>query len=288
MSDYFNDAKRKPWTSDPEIIKKLWGENAEATTKAATASDNLVRKGGSLWPTEQELTAFSAKAMPEPQTFNSEPIVATNSIAKPMHSTSILRPIDNTQSLVDSVMGVHKSIKAGDPIDPSARVPLFMNQEDVDAAEAQDDRSFGPDDGRNNIEGYDIDEQYDPEDDDSLVSDTKEKIPNAKRTKLADSDFVLPAERKFPVTTARGVMQAVNSWGRYEGDTGFATFKRNLTALAKRKGFESALPDNWKKEMIAKKEFSQKEIIIDIANTPAGKRLKEVSHRMNEIINRKR
>jgi hypothetical protein len=287
MSDYFNDAKRKPWTSDPEIIKKLWGENAEATTKAATASDNLVRKGGSLWPTEQELTALSAKAMPEPQTFNSEPIVATNGIAKPMHSTSILRPIDNTQSLVDSVMGVHKSVKASQPIDPSARVPLFMNQEDVNSAEAQDDRSFGPDDGRNNIEGYDIDEQYDTEDDDSLVSNTKERVSKTKRTKLADSDFVLPAERKFPVTTAKRVKQAANSWGRYKGATGYDTFKQNLTTLAKRKGFESALPDDWRKEMIARKEFSQMEIIIDIANTPAGKRLKEVSHRMNEIINRK-
>ena len=75
------------------------------------------------------------------------------------------------------------------------------------------------------------------------------------RDDLKDSDFVLPNERTFPVVIAADVMDAVNSWGRYKGEASFETFKKNLTALAKRKGFESSLPKEWKDEMSSKKSM---------------------------------
>lgn len=67
------------------------------------------------------------------------------------------------------------------------------------------------------------------------------------RAKLKASDFVFPAEKKFPVVTSGDVSDAVSSWGRYKGAKSFDSFKSALTALAKRKGFESALPAEWKK-----------------------------------------
>ncbi|MFZ9755811.1 MAG: hypothetical protein ACO3DK_07260, partial [Bacteroidia bacterium] len=76
----------------------------------------------------------------------------------------------------------------------------------------------------------------------------KEKLTPDERAKLRSSDFVLPGERKFPVTTAEGVKDAISSWGRYRGATTFEQFKRNLIALAKRKGFASALPKEWTSE----------------------------------------
>ena len=65
--------------------------------------------------------------------------------------------------------------------------------------------------------------------------------------KLKDSDFALPKERKFPVAIPKDVSDAVSSWGRYKGKASFATFKKNLIALAKRKGkkFVAALPKEW-------------------------------------------
>lgn len=68
------------------------------------------------------------------------------------------------------------------------------------------------------------------------------------RSKLSKSDFVFPEdspEGGFPVVTAGDVSDAVSSWGRYKGPHSFAEFKGRLTALAKRKGFTSSLPDSW-------------------------------------------
>lgn len=66
------------------------------------------------------------------------------------------------------------------------------------------------------------------------------------RAKLKDSDFVFSDTRSFPIVTAGDVKDAVSSWGRYKGKHSFDEFKSRLTALAKRKGFESSLPKEWK------------------------------------------
>lgn len=79
----------------------------------------------------------------------------------------------------------------------------------------------------------------------------KAKDPNVgggvDRAKLKDSDFVFSDTRTFPVVTPGDVSDAVSSWGRYKGPHSFDDFKRNLTALAHRKGpsFVSALPAEW-------------------------------------------
>lgn len=68
------------------------------------------------------------------------------------------------------------------------------------------------------------------------------------RDKLPSSAFVFPSERAFPVVTPGDVSDAVSSWGRYKGKQTFESFKKRLTALARRKGpkFVAALPESWK------------------------------------------
>lgn len=110
MTDDMNQAKRKPWTTDPEVLKQVWGEKAEIAPTSPTASQRLVLQKGSIWPTEDELTAYSANALPDAQTFNREPIVKAEPYAKPMHHTPIadklteVNIVDTTQQLIDSVL----------------------------------------------------------------------------------------------------------------------------------------------------------------------------------------
>jgi HK97 family phage major capsid protein len=83
------------------------------------------------------------------------------------------------------------------------------------------------------------------------------------RDKLKDSDFVFSDERKFPIVTAKDVKDAVHSWGRYKGSHSFEEFKRRLTSLAKRKGFESSLPDKWPEGKSLSFSVGQYNITID-------------------------
>lgn len=75
-----------------------------------------------------------------------------------------------------------------------------------------------------------------------------ERYGGVRRTELEDSDFVFPEERAFPVMTSKDVRDAVSSWGRYRGKETFDTFKKRLTALAKRKDMIDALPAGWREE----------------------------------------
>ena len=82
-----------------------------------------------------------------------------------------------------------------------------------------------------------------------------ERYGGVRRTELGDSDFVFPEERAFPVMTSKDVKDAVSSWGRYRGDETFETFKKRLTALAKRKDMEDALPAEWRQETKGEEPF---------------------------------
>ena len=88
----------------------------------------------------------------------------------------------------------------------------------------------------------------------ALFLDTVDEVQKAEqyggiaRGDLKDSDFVFPDERKFPIMTRGDVEDAVSSWGRYKGEKSFDEFKRRLKAIAKRKGFTSALPDKWSED----------------------------------------
>ena len=91
-----------------------------------------------------------------------------------------------------------------------------------------------------------------PKADDMPAEDVaKVELSAAQRDELPDNDFAVPQTRNFPVVTPADISDAVSSWGRYEGDVSFETFKRNLIAIAKRKGpdFVDALPEAWKEEM---------------------------------------
>ena len=81
--------------------------------------------------------------------------------------------------------------------------------------------------------------------------DSKVELTAEQRDALPDDDFAVPQTRNFPVASPQDVADAVASWGRYEGDVSFETFKRNLIAIARRKGdeFVAMLPQAWKDEM---------------------------------------
>jgi hypothetical protein len=66
------------------------------------------------------------------------------------------------------------------------------------------------------------------------------------RSKLGDEDFVDPQGRRFPIASCADVSDAVSSYGRANPKIPMATFRKRLTAIAKRKGCESSLPENWK------------------------------------------
>ena len=65
------------------------------------------------------------------------------------------------------------------------------------------------------------------------------------RDKIPASDFVDPKGRRFPIVTAGDVSDAVSSYGRAKPKIPMAKFQSRLTAIARRKGFESSLPDSW-------------------------------------------
>jgi hypothetical protein len=66
------------------------------------------------------------------------------------------------------------------------------------------------------------------------------------RKKLSDEDFVDPEGRRFPIASCADVPDAVSSYGRANPKIPYAKFKARLTAIAKRKGCEGSLPNDWK------------------------------------------
>lgn len=66
------------------------------------------------------------------------------------------------------------------------------------------------------------------------------------RNKLDPEDFVDPKGRRFPIASCADIGDAVSSYGRANPKIPFDTFKARLTAIAKRKGCEGSLPDDWK------------------------------------------
>jgi hypothetical protein len=72
-------------------------------------------------------------------------------------------------------------------------------------------------------------------------------VTDAKiRAKIENDDFVDPDRRRFPIATCADIPDAVSSYGRANPKIPYGKFKARLTAIAKRKGCESSLPDNWK------------------------------------------
>ena len=71
------------------------------------------------------------------------------------------------------------------------------------------------------------------------------------RDKIPAEDFAGP-DRSFPIVTAGDVSDAASSLGRAKGDRD--AIKAKIIAIARRKGFEAALPDTWKDGDMAKED----------------------------------
>jgi hypothetical protein len=68
----------------------------------------------------------------------------------------------------------------------------------------------------------------------------------AARDQIDAQDFVDPDGRRFPITDCSSIHDAVSSYGRADPKIPFDKFKSRVMAIAKRKGCEGSLPDNWK------------------------------------------
>jgi len=66
------------------------------------------------------------------------------------------------------------------------------------------------------------------------------------RAKIDSQDFVDPDGRRFPITDCASIGDAISSYGRADPKIPYAKFKARVTAIAKRKGCQGSLPDNWK------------------------------------------
>ena len=147
MTDDMNQSKRKPWTTDPDVVKQIWGENAQAAMGTKTAVDRLVNGGGSIWPTDKELAAYGANALPDSQTFTRAPLSQASDIVKPAQHTPIIptlvRKIDSTQAMVDSALGL-KEAKAKKAVD----IQITDEGEEMEE-EDEDEEAPPPEAGRN-------------------------------------------------------------------------------------------------------------------------------------------
>ena len=90
-----------------------------------------------------------------------------------------------------------------------------------------------------------------PMDENAVAAIEDRNTTPAQREDMPASDFVIPETRNFPIVTPGDIDAAVSSWGRYQGDISFETFKARLIELAKAKGeeFVARLPQAWKDEM---------------------------------------
>lgn len=73
-------------------------------------------------------------------------------------------------------------------------------------------------------------------------------IPTKERNDMADSDFVYPDTRSYPIKKKGDVTAAVHAWGmgkHGKSDADFARFKARVRALAKKHGLESEIPQSW-------------------------------------------
>jgi len=117
-------------------------------------------------------------------------------------------------------------------------------------------------------------ESMEPMEDEVAAIDDRETTP-AERADMPAGDFVIPETRNFPIVTPGDIDAAVSSWGRYEGDITFETFKARLIALAVTKGpeFVARLPQAWKDEMDATAALDGNAIINTEATKAYARRL---------------
>ena len=181
MTDDMNQSKRKPWTNDPDVVKQIWGENAQAALGTKTAADRLVNQKGSLWPTDKELEAYGANALPDSQTFGRAPIAAAEDVVVQARHTPFLPPLvrktDGMQDLVDGALGLKE-----------AKGKAMSKKQDIQLV----DEGEGPDDEMDD----DVDED-EPSPEAGRNPEEKAKKRKGKKTKEATQY----QEIFIPVTT---------------------------------------------------------------------------------------
>ena len=150
MTDDMNQSKRKPWTNDPDVVKQIWGENAQAALGTKTAVDRLVNQKGSLWPTDKELEAYGANALPDSQTFGRAPIAAAEDVVVQARHTPFLPPLvrktDGMQDLVDGALGLKEA--KGKAMSKKQDIQLVDEGEEPEE-EDEDEGEPSPEAGRN-------------------------------------------------------------------------------------------------------------------------------------------
>lgn len=206
MTDDMNQSKRKPWTTDADVVKQIWGENAQAALGTKTAVDRLVNQKGSLWPTEKELEAYGANALPDSQTFGRAPIAPSEDVVKPAQHTSILPPLirktDGMQDLIDSALGLKEA--KGKAVSKKQDIQL------VDEGEAPDaDEDGNPDDDLYEDQEEDEEEPA-PEAGRNPEEKSKKGKGKGKKTKEASPEiFISVASIETRMKEARIRMQEV-------------------------------------------------------------------------------
>jgi len=152
MTDDMNQSKRKPWTNDPDVVKQIWGENAQAALGTKTAVDRLVNQKGSLWPTDKELEAYGANALPDSQTFGRAPIAAAEDVVVQARHTPFLPPLvrktDGMQDLVDGALGL-KEAKSKKAMSKKQDIQLVDEGDEPEEDEDEDEGEPSPEAGRN-------------------------------------------------------------------------------------------------------------------------------------------
>lgn len=151
MTDDMNQSKRKPWTNDSDVVKQIWGENAQAALGTKTAVDRLVNQKGSLWPTDKELEAYGVNALPDSQTFGRAPIAAAEDVVVQARHTPFLPPLvrktDNMQDLVDGALGLKEA--KGKAMSKKQDIQLVDEGEGPEEDDDDDEGEPSPEAGRN-------------------------------------------------------------------------------------------------------------------------------------------
>ena len=112
--------------------------------------DRLVNQKGSLWPTDKELEAYGANALPDSQTFGRAPIAAAEDVMVQARHTPFLPPLvrktDNVQDLVDGALGLKEA--KGKAMSKKQDIQLVDEGEEPEE-EDEDEGEPSPEAGRN-------------------------------------------------------------------------------------------------------------------------------------------
>lgn len=84
------------------------------------------------------------------------------------------------------------------------------------------------------------------EGDNEFLYSAQKTYSGKKRSELNDSDFLFPETRSFPIVSPQDVRDAINNYGRMDGNMSYDEFIKKLYNKAKSKGseFVNAIPDS--------------------------------------------